>query len=108
MLYISLFGSFAVIEGLIGFSHINVHIVRDFLNFVLMIAAMYFSSKALQLSQKPKDDEFNYGYRRFNILAAFINSVYLIFTFIFDFVDILHHSVEHWEEESHEGEKSAH
>lgn len=102
MLYISLFGSFAVIEGLIGFSHINVHIVRDFLNFVLMICALLFSSKALQLSQKPKDEDFNYGYRRFNILAAFINSVYLVFTFIFDFVDILHHSVEHWEVESHD------
>lgn len=78
------------------------HIVRDFLNFVLLIGALYFSSVALKLSSKPKDDEFNYGYRRFNILAAFINAVYLIFTFIFDFVDLLHHMVEHWEEESHE------
>ena len=34
-------------------------------------------------------------------MAAFINATYIFFTFIFDFVDTLHHMVEHWEEESH-------
>jgi hypothetical protein len=47
MLYIAIFVSFAVVEGLIGLSHVNVHIVRDFLNFILMIGALYFSSIAL-------------------------------------------------------------
>lgn len=56
----------------------------------------------MKLSIKPKDDEYNYGYRRFNTLASFVNAVYLVFTFIFEFVDQLHHIVEHWEEESHE------
>ena len=34
-------------------------------------------------------------------MAAFVNSVYLLFSFVFNFVDNLHHMVEHWEEESH-------
>jgi Co/Zn/Cd efflux system component len=60
----------------------------------MMVGTMIFSLKSLKLSQKPKDDSFNFGYRRFNILAAFFNSVYLIFTFIFDVVDNLHHLAE--------------
>lgn len=35
------------------------------------------------------------------MLAAFVNSCYLLFSFVFGFVDNLHHMVEHWEEESH-------
>lgn len=87
---------------MIGISHTNVHLVRDFLNTFLMMAALCFSSKALELSLKPKDEEYNFGYRRYNILAAFINCVYLLFSFMFNFVDNLHHIVEHWEFDSHE------
>jgi hypothetical protein len=34
-------------------------------------------------------------------MAAFVNSVYLLFSFVFSFVDNLHHMVEHWETEQH-------
>jgi hypothetical protein len=34
-------------------------------------------------------------------MAAFVNSVYLLFSFVFGFVDNLHHMVEHWEVETH-------
>ena len=34
-------------------------------------------------------------------MAAFVNSVYLLFSFVFNFVDNLHHMVEHWEVDSH-------
>lgn len=37
-------------------------------------------------------------------MAAFVNSVYLVNSFIFTFVDNLHHMVEHWEEEAHSAE----
>ena len=60
------------------------------------------SLKALTIYQKPRDDKFNFGYRRINILAAFVNTIYLLFSFIFDFMENLHHVIEHWEEESHE------
>lgn len=93
--------SFAIVEGMIGITHTNVHLVRDFLNSFLMISALVFSSKALQLSLNKEDDDYEYGYRRFNILAAFVNSVYLMFSFMFNFVDNLHHMVEHWEIDSH-------
>jgi Co/Zn/Cd efflux system component len=69
-----------------------------------MLSALVFSSKALQLSQKPKDDDYPYGYRRFNIMAAFVNSVYLLFSFIFNFVDNLHHMLEHWEVDAHQAD----
>ncbi len=86
---------------MIGISHTNVHIVRDFLNCLLMVCALVFSSKALEMSNKANDDTYNFGYRRYNILAAFINTVYLLFSFMFGFVDNLHHIVEHWEAQGH-------
>jgi Co/Zn/Cd efflux system component len=101
-MYITVLGSFAIVECLLGLSHSNVHIVRDALNVFLMLAALVFSSKALQLSQKPRDDEYPFGYRRFNIMAAFVNTVYLLFSFVFQFVDNLHHMLEHWESDQHQ------
>lgn len=89
--------SFAIVEGMLGISHTNVHLVRDFLNSFLMLGALVFSSKALELSLKPQDEDYIYGYRRYNILAAFVNTVYLMFSFVFNLVDNLHHMVEHWE-----------
>ena len=94
-------GSFAIVEGMIGITHTNVHLVRDFLNSFLMLGALVFSSKALEISLNPKDEDYFYGYRRYNILAAFVNSVYLMFSFMFSFVDNLNHLIEHWEIESH-------
>jgi Co/Zn/Cd efflux system component len=101
LLYITVICSFAIVEGMIGISHTNVHIVRDFLNCLLMVCALVFSSKALEMSNKANDEIYNFGYRRYNILAAFINTVYLLFSFMFGFVDNLHHIVEHWEAQGH-------
>jgi hypothetical protein len=39
-------------------------------------------------------------------MAAFVNSVYLLFSFVFGFVDNLHHMLEHWEVDAHVGEVS--
>jgi hypothetical protein len=35
-------------------------------------------------------------------MAAFVNSVYLLFSFVFNFVDNMHHMLEHWETDSHD------
>ena len=40
-------------------------------------------------------------------MAAFVNSVYLLFTFVFNFVDNMHHMVEHWEVDSHDKNSTA-
>jgi hypothetical protein len=37
-------------------------------------------------------------------MAAFVNSVYLLFSFIFNFVDNLHHMLEHWEVDAHQAD----
>lgn len=50
LMYITVMASFAIVECMIGLSHTNVHIVRDSLNVFLMLAALMFSSKAIQLS----------------------------------------------------------
>ena len=54
-------------------------------------------SKSKTLSNT-NDRHYNYGMaRRMNLLAAFFNCVYLIFTFVFDWVENLHHIMEHWD-----------
>jgi len=84
-----------------GFQQMNVHIVRDALATMLMVAALFISVKCLQLSQLERDEHYSCGYERFNILAAFVNTVYIFFNFIFEFVENLHHIVEHWDQEGH-------
>ena len=101
-MYITVIGSFAMVEGMLGLFHTNVHLIRDFFDCLLMITSLGFSSKALDLSFKKKTNSFSFGFIRCNVLAAFVNSVYLLFSFVFGFVDNLHHMVEHWEEDSHE------
>jgi Co/Zn/Cd efflux system component len=68
---------FAVIEGLIGFTRGNVHVIRDFLNAGLMVGCMVLSYNAARMSRQKRSNEFTYGYRRLNILAAFTNTVYI-------------------------------
>jgi len=101
VLYITVLGSFSLVEGVIGVLHVNVHLIRDFFNSMLMLCALGFSSKALELASKAQSHAFVFGYARVNVLAAFVNACYLLFSFVFGFVDNLHHMVEHWEEESH-------
>jgi len=65
----------AVLEMIIGFSRSNVHIIRDVMMSGLMIASMVFSIRMSHLSRKKANGHFNFGYRRVNILAAFIMTV---------------------------------
>ena len=93
---------FSAIEAIIGFTHHNAHIIRDFLTSGLMITSMLISYRAIQLSRRKRNHEYNFGYRRMNILAAFINMVFIICKSLFGFLDTLHHVCEHWEFELHE------
>ena len=45
------------------------------------------------------DRHYNFGHRRINLLAAFFNCVFLIFIFVFDWVENVHVVMEHWEEQ---------
>ena len=38
---------FGIIEAIIGFTHHNVHIIRDFLSGALMVASIVFSHRAI-------------------------------------------------------------
>ena len=47
ILYITVLGSFALVEGVIGIFHFNVHLIRDFLNSILMLTTLGLSAKAI-------------------------------------------------------------
>ena len=66
-----------VVEGIIGFIHGNVHVIRDFLTSLLMIASLVLSYNAAKMARKKRSDENTFGNRRLNIIAAFVNTVYI-------------------------------
>jgi cobalt-zinc-cadmium efflux system protein len=74
---------FALLEIAGGFYTNSVSIlsdaVHDFGDSLSLGLAWYFHKK----SRKQKDEKFNYGYRRFSLLGAFINSLILIVSSIF-------------------------
>ena len=95
--------SVTLIEAIQGFALANAHIIRDFLTQALLIGMLLMSYKAAKLSLKNRDHEFNYGYMRVNIMAAFINTVYIMSKSLFGFLDSIHHMIELWELDSHQG-----
>lgn len=74
---------FAVLEIAGGFFTNSVAIlsdaVHDFGDSLSLGLAWYFQKK----SQQKRDEKFNYGYRRFSLLGAFINSLILIVSSVF-------------------------
>ena len=87
-----------VAEGFIGFSSGNVHIIRDFLTAGLMVGGLILSFNAAKFARRKRNSEFNFGFKRVNIWAAFVNMVYIMCNTVFSFIDNLHHAVEHWEQ----------
>ena len=85
-----------LIEAIIGFTHHNGYIIRDFLLSAIMIASIMISQRALQLSRKKRNHEYNFGYRRMNILAAFVNMVYILVMGVFGALETVEHMIEHW------------
>src|SRR5690606_39222715 len=74
---------FAIIELIGGFLTNSVAILsdalHDFGDSLSLGIAWYLQKKSI----KPKDDKFTYGYKRFSLLGAFINSLVLIVGSVF-------------------------
>jgi Co/Zn/Cd efflux system component len=75
--------------------------IKDFVTSGLLTASIYISMKANEAAQTKQDVQYTYGYARFNILAAFSNMVYIECTVLFNFLDLIHHVIEHEESEQH-------
>ena len=78
----------------------NAHVIRDFLGSALLIAMLVMSYHAAKLAKQERDIKFNYGYLRLNIMAAFINTVYIMSKSLFDFLETIHHMIQQWEIDS--------
>ena len=59
------------------------------------------SYQAAKMAKKERDSQFNYGYLRLNVMAAFVNTVYIISKGLFGFLDTIHHMIEQWDRDSH-------
>lgn len=95
MLLVTALGSISLVEGVIGVSFQNVHILRDFFNVLLLVVTLSFSIKSIQIWVEKvkfgmKDSEFTFGYYRFCLLASFFNCVFLLFTSLFDWMETIH------------------
>ena len=93
-LYAVALSGVAGIEAIQGFALGNAHIVRDFVAGALLIAMLVMSYHAAKLAKKERDHEFNYGYLRLNIMAAFINTVYIMSKSLFGFLETIHLMIE--------------
>ena len=49
LLYLVAMTSFTLVEGLIGLSHKNVHVLRDFFNFSILVLTLAFSTRAIDI-----------------------------------------------------------
>ena len=78
-----------------GIAHKDIDLLRDCLNSMLLVGTLVLSTRANSLSnQLDEDDQYDYGGRRLNLVAAFVNLVYLTFCFVFSIVDSLHFLVD--------------
>ena len=90
-----------LIEAIQGFALGNAHIIKDFLSGVLLIAMLLMSYKAARMARQERDHSFSYGYLRLNIMAAFVNTVYIMSKSMFNFLETIHLMIEQWEIDSH-------
>lgn len=77
------------------------HILRDFLITMLLLASVAVSYKALSVSGQKPDATYTLGYRRMDLLAAFCNCVYIQCMELFELLETFHHMIEHWETDQH-------
>ena len=75
--YVMVLSVLGVIEGVIGFMHGNVHVIRDFLTSLLMIGSLILSYNSAKMARKKRTEEQTFGNRRLNIIAAFVNTVFI-------------------------------
>lgn len=75
-----------------------------------MVGSLVLSYESAKNSRKKRTPEQTYGNRRLNIIAAFVNTVYIQCTVLFTFLETLHHMIEHWDfaAHSHKGSEDGH
>ena len=52
LIYMTALASITVVEGVIGFAYLNSHVLRDFYNCLMLVIALVFSSKAIDILQE--------------------------------------------------------
>merc|ERR1711957_404626 len=87
------FSLLSVVEFIVGALAVDMHAVGYSLHAVLHAAALAASFAATCLAQRPKDDEFSYGFERAELLAAFTNCSLVLFECFFtathNFIDAI-------------------
>ena len=58
MLYLVGMTSFTLVEGVIGLSMKNVHILKDFFGFFMMLIALAFSSRAIDIWNETQQETY--------------------------------------------------
>ena len=127
LLWLTAMSSVTLVEGLIGLSVKNVHVLRNFFNIFALICTLAFSTRAIDAwnegSEVLKEDSsvsydpesgqptrsrqikhdryYNFGFRRIALLATFFNCSFMICTSCFDWSENVHHLVEHWDTDGH-------
>ena len=100
--FVILLGILAVIELIIGIVRGNLEVIKDFILSTLMIASIVFSMKMSYMSRRKSSDQFNYGFRRLNILAAFVITAQILCQTFYTFVETMRYMIGDWEEELQE------
>ena len=92
--YAAFLSGITIIEGVNGFTKGNAHIVRDFLASIILIAMLVMNYYAVTKARQERDQKFNYGYQRLSLMAAFINTIYIMSNSLFTFMETIHHMIE--------------
>ena len=58
MLYLVAMVSFTLVEGVIGLSMKNVHLLKDFFGFLMMLIALAFSSRAIDIWNETQQETY--------------------------------------------------
>mmetsp|Transcript_33538 Transcript_33538/g.44233 ORF Transcript_33538/g.44233 Transcript_33538/m.44233 type:complete len:95 (+) Transcript_33538:9-293(+) len=85
--YAAALATITVLEAITGFSKANANVLRSFMSHSFLILMLAQSFWAAKLAKKERDEKFNYGYVRLNIMAAFANTVFLMSKSLFGFLD---------------------
>lgn len=96
-MYAAFLSGITIIEGVSGFIKGNAHIVRDFLASTILIAMLGMNHHAVAKARQERDQQFNYGYQRLSLMAAFINTIYIMTKSLFSFMETIHQMIEQWE-----------
>ena len=107
-LYAQILTGISAIELLIGLSKSNVHILKDALVTLLLCGALYISSEMMRKAKTSKPDKtMTFGYGRVTLLSAMGNCIYLFCMGLFEFLEAIHHMIEHLQIKEHQAHSPA-